>query len=113
MDSMDGLSPAISIDQKSVSKNPRSTVGTITEIYDYLRILFARVGKPHCPECGRLVGKQSIDRMTDEIRKLEGEVLILAPLVSGKKVEHKGILEELARAGFLRVRWDGKLMTIE
>ena len=113
VDSIDGLSPAISIDQKSVSRNPRSTVGTITEIYDYLRILFARIGRPHCPSCGRPVGKQSIDRMVEEVRKLEGQVLILAPLVAGKKGEHKGVLEELGRAGFLRVRWDGKLMTIE
>ncbi len=122
VDSMDGLSPAISIDQKSVSRNPRSTVGTITEIYDYLRILYARIGKPHCPECGQPVGKQSIDRMVDEIRKLgrdrkdprgNTEILILAPLVSGKKGEHKSVLEEISRAGFLRVRWDGRLMTIE
>ncbi len=113
VDSIDGLSPAISIDQKSVSKNPRSTVGTITEIYDYLRILFARIGKPHCPECGRPVGKQSIDRMVEEIKKLRTrEITILAPLVSGKKGEHKGILEELERAGFLRVRWDGAVIAI-
>ncbi|MDP3727365.1 MAG: excinuclease ABC subunit UvrA [bacterium] len=113
VDSMDGLSPAISIDQKSVSRNPRSTVGTITEIYDYLRILFARIGKPACPECAKPVGKQSVDRMVDAVKKLKGEVEILAPLVSGKKGEHKGVLEEVGRAGFLRVRWDAKLMTIE
>ncbi len=113
VDSIDGLSPAISIDQKSVSRNPRSTVGTITEIYDYLRILFARIGRPACPSCGKPVGKQTIDRMVDAVRKMRGEVEILAPLVSGKKGEHKGVLEEVGRAGFLRVRWDGKLMTIE
>lgn len=114
VDSIDGLSPAISIDQKSVSKNPRSTVGTITEIYDYLRILFARIGKPHCPECGRAVGKQSIDRMVEEVQKLKGQaVVIMAPLVSGKKGEHKGILEELERAGYLRVRWDDRILPIE
>lgn len=114
VDSIDGLSPAISIDQKSVSKNPRSTVGTITEIYDYLRILFARIGKPHCPECGRAVGKQSIDRMVEEIKKLNNhEIRILAPLIAGKKGEHKGVLEELERAGFLRVRWDGQLLSID
>ena len=113
VDSIEGLSPAISIDQKSVSKNPRSTVGTITEIYDYLRILFARIGKPHCPKCGRPVGKQSVDRMVDEVKKLAGrEVLLLAPLVSGKKGEHLGILEEIERAGFLRARVDGMLMAI-
>ncbi len=114
VDSIDGLSPAISIDQKSVSRNPRSTVGTITEIYDYLRILFARVGKPHCPECGQLVGKQSVDQMVDAVRKLSGQdIAILAPLVSGKKGEHKGILEELQRAGYLRVRWDGAVIPVE
>lgn len=114
VDSIEGLSPAISIDQHSVSRNPRSTVGTITEIYDYLRILFARIGKPHCPECGQPVGKQSIDRMVEEIKKLGNrEFLILAPLIAGKKGEHKGVLDELARAGFLRVRWDGSLATIE
>ncbi|MBI2055328.1 MAG: excinuclease ABC subunit UvrA, partial [Candidatus Sungbacteria bacterium] len=114
VDSIDGLSPAISIDQKSASKNPRSTVGTITEIYDYLRILFARIGKPHCPECGRAVGKQSVDQMVDGVRKLGGsEVAILAPVVAGKKGEHKGILDELTRAGFLRVRWDSRIITIE
>ena len=113
VDSIEGLSPAISIDQKSVSKNPRSTVGTITEIYDYLRILFARIGKPHCPNCGQPVGRQSIDRMTEEIRKLRNEeIFMLAPLVSGKKGEHKSVLEELERAGFLRVRWDGELIAI-
>ncbi len=114
VESIDGLSPAISIDQKSISKNPRSTVGTITEIYDYLRILFARIGKPHCPQCGRSVGKQTVDQMVDSIRKFTGqELAILAPLVSGKKGEHKGILEELERAGFLRVRWDGSVLAIQ
>ncbi len=114
VDSIDGLSPAISIDQKSVSRNPRSTVGTITEIYDYLRILFARIGKPHCPQCGRAVGKQSIDRMVEEVQKLKGQaVVILAPLVSGKKGEHKGVIQELQHAGYLRVRWDGKILPIE
>ena len=113
VESIDGLSPAISIDQKSISRNPRSTVGTITEIHDYLRILFARIGIPHCPQCNRPVGKQSIDRMAEEIGKYKGkEVLLLAPLVSGKKGEHKSILEELERAGFLRVRWDGRLMEL-
>lgn len=114
VDSIEGLSPAISIDQKSVSKNPRSTVGTITEIYDYLRILFARIGKPYCPRCGKPVGRQSIDRMVEGVKKLQNEeIFILAPLVSGKKGEHKGVLEELEHAGFLRVRWDGELIAIQ
>src|SRR3989344_7503702 len=114
VEKMEGLSPAISIDQKSVSKNPRSTVGTITEIYDYLRILFARIGKPYCPNCGKPVGKQTVDQMVDRIREFKnGEVLILAPLVSGKKGEHRAVLEEVARAGFLRVRLDGELVPIE
>ncbi|MBI4225216.1 MAG: excinuclease ABC subunit UvrA [Candidatus Sungbacteria bacterium] len=109
VDSIDGLSPAISIDQKSISRNPRSTVGTITEIYDYLRILFSRIGKPHCPNCGKLVGRQTVEQIVDAIKKLpkDKEILILAPVVSGKKGEHRLILEELERAGFLRVRMDG------
>ncbi|MBI2056145.1 MAG: excinuclease ABC subunit UvrA [Candidatus Sungbacteria bacterium] len=115
VDSIDGLSPAISIDQKSISKNPRSTVGTITEIYDYLRILFARVGKPYCPNCGKAVGKQTADQMVSAIEKVKtkNEVLILAPMVRGKKGEHHGILEEVQRAGFLRVRIDGDIRTLE
>ena len=94
VEKMEGLSPAISIDQKSVSKNPRSTVGTITEIYDYLRILFARIGKPFCPQCGKPVGKQTVDQIVDRIRQFKSgqEILILAPLVSGKKGEHRLIL---------------------
>ncbi|RJQ36663.1 excinuclease ABC subunit UvrA [Candidatus Parcubacteria bacterium] len=113
VESIEGLSPAISINQRSISRNPRSTVGTITEIYDYMRILWARIGKPHCPECRRPVGKQSVDRMADEVAKLKGkEVLLLAPLVSGKKGEHRGMLEELERAGFMRVRWDGRILAI-
>lgn len=114
VDSIDGLSPAISIDQKSISRNPRSTVGTITEIYDYLRILFARIGKPHCPSCGKPVGRQTVEQIMDAIRKLPAgaEILILAPLVSGKKGEHRTILGELERAGFLRVRMDGTVHRI-
>ncbi|MBI3442919.1 MAG: excinuclease ABC subunit UvrA [Candidatus Sungbacteria bacterium] len=114
VDSIDGLSPAISIDQKSISRNPRSTVGTITEIYDYLRILFARIGKPHCPNCGKLVGRQTVEQIVDAIRKLPAgrEILILAPLVSGKKGEHRSILDELERAGFLRVRMNGTVYRI-
>ncbi|MDZ4299481.1 MAG: excinuclease ABC subunit UvrA, partial [Candidatus Sungbacteria bacterium] len=116
VESIDGLSPAISIDQKSVSRNPRSTVGTITEIYDYLRILFARIGRPHCPECGVPVERQTIEQMLEEIRHaLRGkeETLILAPLASGKKGEHRGLLEEARRAGFIRARLNGEVRTIE
>jgi len=115
VEKMEGLSPAISIDQKSVSKNPRSTVGTITEIYDYLRILFARIGKPFCPQCGKPVGKQTVDQIVDRIRQFKSgqEILILAPLVSDKKGEHRLILEEVERGGFLKVRLDGEFMPIE
>ena len=115
VESIDGLSPAISIDQKSISKNPRSTVGTITEIYDYLRILFARIGKPHCPNCGKPVGRQTVDHMVDAIMRLprHQSMLLLAPLVQGKKGEHKGVLEEVKRVGFLRVRLDGELVTLD
>ena len=115
VESIDGLSPAISIDQKSVARNPRSTVGTITEIYDYLRILFARIGKPHCPDCGKPVGRQTTDQIVNAIASLPKtrEILILAPLIRGKKGEHKNILEEIKRNGFLRVRCDGALLLIE
>jgi len=115
VESIDGLSPAISIDQKSISRNPRSTVGTITEIYDYLRILFARVGKPHCPQCGKPVGRQSADKIVDTIAHLKSarEILILAPLVRDKKGEHKGVIDELKQAGFLRVRLDGALYLMD
>lgn len=114
VDSIDGLSPAISINQKSVSKNPRSTVGTITEIYDYMRILFARIGRPHCPNCGKPIGRQSVDQITDQILKQKGdELIILGPLVTGKKGEHRALLEEVKEAGFLRVRVDGELHRLE
>lgn len=115
VESMEGLSPAISIDQKSISKNPRSTVGTITEIYDYLRILFARIGKPHCPKCGRPVGKQTAENIVDAVKKMKRgeEILILAPLVQAKKGEHKSILEEVKQAGFIRARIDGQILTLD
>ncbi|MEK7123715.1 MAG: excinuclease ABC subunit UvrA, partial [Patescibacteria group bacterium] len=112
VDKIEGLSPAISIDQKSVSRNPRSTVGTVTEIYDYLRLLFARVGKPHCPECGRPVSKQSPSQIADKIAKWERgtEFLILAPVVRGKKGEHRALIQEIANAGYLRLRVNGEVM---
>lgn len=115
VDKIEGLSPAISIDQKSVSANPRSTVGTITEIYDYLRLLFARAGKPHCPNCGKPVAKQSATQIVDQIMKLRkgAEIAILAPMIKDKKGEHKGVLEHIARAGYIRVRMNGEIMSVE
>lgn len=115
VESMEGLSPAISIDQKSISKNPRSTVGTITEIYDYLRILFARIGHPHCPRCGKPVGRQTVDQIVNAILRLprRKEIMILAPIVRGKKGEHHALLEEISRAGFLRIRINGVIFSLE
>lgn len=115
VDSIEGLSPAIAIDQKTTSKNPRSTVGTITEIYDYLRLLFARVGKPHCPECGRVISSQSAQDISESIISLkEGtRIQILAPLVRGQKGEHKEILEKIKRMGYPRVRIDGEVYLTE
>ena len=109
VDSIDGLSPAISIDQKTTSKNPRSTVGTVTEIYDYLRLLYARIGIPHCPKCGREIRQQTVDQIIDRLMQLpEGTKLsLLAPVVRGKKGEHKKILEDAKRSGYVRARVDG------
>ncbi len=111
VDSIDGLSPAISIDQKTTSKNPRSTVGTVTEIYDYLRLLWARVGVPHCPKCGKEIRRQTIDQIVDQVMGLEEgtRFLILAPVIRGKKGEHRKVLEDARKAGFARVRADGIL----
>ncbi len=114
VDSIDGLSPAISIDQKSGSRNPRSTVGTVTEIYDYLRLLFARIGQPHCPVCGKPVEQLSASQITDRILNLGWPRLhLMAPLVSAKKGEHKGVIERVENAGFGRVRIDGDIMPVE
>ncbi|RLC38121.1 MAG: excinuclease ABC subunit UvrA [Candidatus Nealsonbacteria bacterium] len=115
VDKIEGISPAISIDQRKAAHNPRSTVGTMTEIYDYLRVLFARVGIPHCPKCNRVVSRQTIDQIVDQILKLPKteEVLILGPVVRGKKGEHRAVLEEIERAGFVRVRIDGTVQRIE
>ena len=109
VDSIDGLSPAISIDQKTTSKNPRSTVGTVTEIYDYLRLLYARIGIPHCPNCGREIRQQTVDQMIDRIMQMpEGTRLsLLAPVIRGKKGEHRKILEDAKRSGYVRARVDG------
>ena len=115
VESIEGLSPSISIDQKSTSNNPRSTVGTVTEIYDYLRLLFARIGIPHCPECGTEIAPQSIDEIVDKIYQLpEGtKIQLLAPLVRSKKGEYVGLLEELRSEGFVRVRIDGEIYNLD
>lgn len=114
VDYIEGLSPAISIDQKAPSRNPRSTVGTVTEIYDYLRLLFANIGIPHCPKCGRKIERQTAQQIVDQILELpEGEkIQILAPVVRGRKGEHKGLLADIQKDGFVRVRVDGKLYEI-
>ncbi|HEX8997022.1 MAG TPA: excinuclease ABC subunit UvrA [Ktedonobacterales bacterium] len=111
LDHIDGLSPAISIDQKSTSRNPRSTVGTVTEIYDYLRLLYARVGHPHCPNCGREVSQQTVQQMVDAITsKPDGtRLMLLAPLVRGRKGEYRQVFDEMRRAGYVRVRVDGEV----
>ena len=108
---IDGLSPAISIDQKSTNRNPRSTVGTVTEIYDYFRLLYARIGIPHCPKCGREIAKQSVDQMVDQIMALpEGtKIQLLAPVVRGRKGEHEKVLDRAKKSGYVRVRIDGNL----
>ena len=109
VDSIEGLSPAISIDQKTTSKNPRSTVGTVTEIYDYLRLLYARIGIPHCPVCGREIRQQSVDQMVDQLLSYpeRTRLQILAPIVRGRKGEHVKALESARKSGFVRVRIDG------
>ena len=115
VESIDGLSPAISIDQKSTSNNPRSTVGTVTEIYDYLRLLYARIGVPHCPECGDIIKPQSIDEIVDSILKLdEGtKIQILAPIARGKKGEFHSLFEELRQEGFVRVKVDDEIFNLD
>ena len=115
VDYIEGLSPAISIDQKTTSRNPRSTVGTVTEIYDYLRLLFARVGHAHCPECGKPITQQTIQQMTDDVMSFpEGtKILVLAPMIQGKKGEHKSIFEQLRKEGFVRARVDGVVRTLD
>lgn len=111
VEKIEGLSPAISIDQKSTNRNPRSTVGTVTEIYDYFRLLYARIGIPHCPECGREIAKQTVDQMVDQIMELpEGTRLqLLAPVVRGRKGEHAKVLDRARKSGYVRVRIDGSL----
>lgn len=111
VESIEGLSPAISIDQKSTNRNPRSTVGTVTEIYDYFRLLYARIGIPHCPKCGREIKKQSVDQMVDQIMELpeRTKIQLLAPVVRGRKGEHVKLLEQAKKSGYVRVRIDGNL----
>lgn len=114
VDNIEGLSPAISIDQKTTSHNPRSTVGTVTEIYDYLRLLYARAGRPHCPKCGKPITQQTVDQMIDKIMEQpeRTKMLIMAQVVRGKKGEHKKILEHIRREGYVRVRIDGEVHDI-
>ena len=111
VESIEGLSPAISIDQKTTSRNPRSTVGTVTEIYDYLRLLYARVGKPHCPKCGKEISQQSIDQIVDKILELDEKtkIQLLAPIVRGRKGTHEKVLESIKKNGFVRARIDGEI----
>jgi len=115
VDYLEGLSPAISIDQKGVSRNPRSTVGTVTEIYDYLRLLFARIGTPHCPNCGREISAQTVEQIVDNLRSLPDgtRLLILAPLIKDRKGEHKKVIEDIRKAGYVRVRVDGEMVDVE
>ena len=115
VDSIEGLSPAVSIDQKTTSKNPRSTVGTVTEIYDYLRLLYARIGTPHCPECGRVIERQTTDQVADKIAQAAAgrKALVLAPVVRGRKGEYTKLFEDLRAEGFARVRVDGEVIRLD
>src|SRR4051794_35046375 len=114
-DTLRGLSPTISIEQKAASNNPRSTVGTVTEVHDYLRVLFASIGVQHCYNCGRKVGKQTAQQIVDEILKMPGgaKVMLLAPIVQNRKGEHKDLLTEAQKRGFSRARIDGKVKSLE
>lgn len=115
VDYIDGLSPAVSIDQKGTSHNPRSTVGTVTEIYDFLRLLFARIGIPHCPICGRVVVKQSAQEIVDKVLELPNasKLLILAPIVRARKGTYQAVFDEIRKAGFTRVRVDGDVLSLD
>jgi excinuclease ABC subunit A len=114
VDFIEGLSPAVSIDQKTASRNPRSTVGTVTEVYDYLRLLYARIGRPHCPSCGQPITQQTVEQIVDQILALpEGtRIQVLAPVVRGRKGEHKRVVEQIAKEGFIRIRVDGELREV-
>ena len=115
MDYIEGLSPAISIEQKTTARNPRSTVGTVTEIHDYLRLLYAHVGRPHCWLCSRPIQRQTVQQIVDTIMKFgeDARIYILAPVVRGRKGQHKGVFEQVRKEGFLRVRVDGKVYKID
>ncbi|MEW6243548.1 MAG: excinuclease ABC subunit UvrA [Bacillota bacterium] len=115
VDHIEGLSPAISIDQKAASKNPRSTVGTVTEIHDYLRLLFARIGVPHCPQCGREISMQSVEQMVDRVMELppETRIIVLSPVVRQRKGEHEKVIGEIKRSGYVRVRVDGEIRDVD
>src|SRR5690606_23928015 len=115
VDSIDGLSPAISIQQKTTSKNPRSTVGTVTEIYDYLRLLFARIGIPHCPRCGRKIASQSADSITESvIKSAQGKnVMVLGPVIQAKKGTYEKLFDQLKQDGFSRIRLDGEITRLD
>ncbi|MBI2844073.1 MAG: excinuclease ABC subunit UvrA [Armatimonadetes bacterium] len=114
VDDITGLSPAVSIDQKSTTRNPRSTVGTVTEIYDYLRLMFARIGRPHCPQCGREIAQQTVEQIVDQVMALpEGsKIQVLAPIVRGRKGEYRQVIEDIRKQGFVRVRVDGQLYEV-
>jgi len=114
VESIEGLSPAISIDQKTTNRNPRSTVGTVTEIYDYLRLMYARIGVPHCPECGKEITQQSVDQMVDKIMSLKEKtkIQVLAPLIKGRKGEHAKVIETIKKNGFIRARIDGEIIEL-
>ena len=114
VDFIEGLSPAIAIDQKTTSRNPRSTVGTVTEIYDYLRLLYARIGKPHCPNCGKPIAQQTVQQIVDQVLELpeRTRIQVLAPVVRGRKGEHRKVFEEIRKEGFVRVRVDGELREV-
>src|SRR4029078_12175571 len=115
VDQIDGLSPAISIDQKGASRNPRSTVGTITEIYDYLRLLFARIGHPHCPNCGREIQQQTVQEIVDAVQALPdgSRIMVLAPIIKDRKGEHTKVFEDILRTGYVRVRSDGTVYDVD
>lgn len=115
VDYIEGLSPAVSIDQKTTSRNPRSTVGTVTEIYDYLRLLFARVGTPHCPKCGKPISQQTVEQMVDQIMAYpeRTKIQVLAPIARGKKGEFQKTFEQLKKSGYVRVRVDGEMRELE
>ena len=115
VDYIEGLSPSISIDQRKASRNPRSTVGTVTEIYDYLRLLYARIGVPHCPSCGRIITRQSIDQIVDQIMELPSNtrINVLSPIIRAKKGEHKQVIEDIRKKGFIRLRIDGKMADVD